>query len=65
MEMTGEQLIPASQKDTWNALNDTEILKACVPGCESIEPTGEPQRIRSNLNNGLKSLPVRLRRDAA
>ena len=31
----------------------------------SIEPTGEPQRIRSNLNNGLKSLPVRLRRDAA
>ena len=41
MEMTGEQLIPASQKDTWNALNDTEILKACVPGCESIEPTGE------------------------
>jgi len=41
MEMTGEQLIPASQQDTWNALNDTEILKACVPGCESIVSTGE------------------------
>lgn len=41
MEMTGEQLIPASQQDTWNALNDTEILKACLPGCESIESTGE------------------------
>ena len=27
--------IPASQQDTWNALNDPE-LKACVPGCESI-----------------------------
>jgi cytochrome P450 len=27
-----------------------------------IEPIGEPRRIRSNLNNGLKSLPVRLRR---
>ena len=38
MEMTGEQLIPASQQDTWNALNDPEMLKACVPGCESIEP---------------------------
>jgi carbon monoxide dehydrogenase subunit G len=34
--MTGEQLIPASQQDTWKALNDPEVLKACVPGCESI-----------------------------
>jgi carbon monoxide dehydrogenase subunit G len=41
MEMTGEQLVPASQQDTWNALNDPEILKACIPGCESIERTGE------------------------
>jgi uncharacterized protein len=41
MEMTGEQLIRASQLDTWNALNDPEILKASVPGCESIEKTGE------------------------
>jgi carbon monoxide dehydrogenase subunit G len=40
MEMTGEQLIPASQADTWTALNDPEILKACIPGCESIERTG-------------------------
>ena len=37
MEMSGEQSIPASQADTWAALNDPEILKACVPGCESIE----------------------------
>lgn len=37
MEMSGEQLVPASQADTWEALNDPEILKACVPGCESIE----------------------------
>lgn len=37
MEMTGEQLIPASQGDTWNALNEPEFLKACIPGCESIE----------------------------
>jgi carbon monoxide dehydrogenase subunit G len=37
MEMSGEQLIPASQADTWAALNDPEVLKACVPGCESIE----------------------------
>ena len=41
MEMSGEQLIPATQAQTWAALNDPEILKACVPGCESIEKTGE------------------------
>jgi cholest-4-en-3-one 26-monooxygenase len=36
-----------------------EELLATFPG---IELTGEPVRIRSNLNNGLKSLPVRLTR---
>ena len=43
MEMTGEQLINASQAATWAALNDPEILKDCVPGCETIELTGENQ----------------------
>ena len=41
MEMTGEQLVPAPQQETWKALNDPEILKACIPGCESIERTAE------------------------
>jgi len=40
MEMTGEQLIPASQADTWTALNDPRILMACIPGCESMERSG-------------------------
>ena len=43
MEMTGEQLIHASQADTWAALNDTEVIKACVPGCESIERTSDTE----------------------
>ena len=43
MEMSGEQLIPASQQQTWDALNDPEMLKQCVPGCESIDPIGENQ----------------------
>ncbi len=43
MEMRGEQLIPASQQQTWDALNDPAMLKQCVPGCESIEPDGENQ----------------------
>jgi len=41
MEMSGEQLIPASQQKVWDALNDPEMLKACVPGCEAIEPAGD------------------------
>src|SRR5689334_382625 len=41
MEMSGEQLVPAPQQAVWDALNDPEMLKACVPGCESIEPAGE------------------------
>jgi hypothetical protein len=45
MEMTGEQLIPASQADTWAALNDPEVLKACIPGCESIEKSGDNEYV--------------------
>lgn len=45
MEMTGEQLIHASQAQTWAALNDPAILKECVPGCESIERTGDNEYV--------------------
>lgn len=37
MDMTGEQRIAASRAKVWEALNDPETLKACIPGCESIE----------------------------
>ena len=37
MEMSGEQRIPLAQQRVWEALNDPEILKACIPGCESID----------------------------
>ena len=41
MEMTGEQHIPLPQQRVWEALNDPEILKACIPGCESIDRVSE------------------------
>ena len=37
MDMSGEQRIPLSQQRVWEALNDPEVLKACIPGCESID----------------------------
>ena len=41
--MTGEQLVPLPQKETWQALNDTQVLKECVPGCETLEKVSETQ----------------------
>jgi hypothetical protein len=41
MEMTGERRIPAPREAVWNALNDTEALRAAIPGCETLERTGE------------------------
>jgi uncharacterized protein len=41
MDLTGQQLIPASVEYTWQALNDPETLKACINGCDSIEETAE------------------------
>lgn len=41
MEIKGERLIPASVRDTWDALNDPEVLKVCIAGCESLERDGD------------------------
>jgi uncharacterized protein len=41
MELTETHSLPIAQQRTWEALNDTEILRACIPGCESIDADGE------------------------
>ncbi|OVZ63727.1 hypothetical protein CDO44_03460 [Pigmentiphaga sp. NML080357] len=45
MEMAAERLIEAPRNEVWRCLNDPEVLKACIPGCESIEATG-PDRYK-------------------
>ena len=37
MKMNGEQLIAAPRSRVWDALNDPEVLKQCIPGCQSLE----------------------------
>ncbi len=37
MEMNGSRTVPADIETTWRALNDPEVLKACIAGCESVE----------------------------
>ncbi|NJM91591.1 MAG: carbon monoxide dehydrogenase subunit G [Rhodospirillaceae bacterium] len=52
MELTGQERIAAPRTRVWQALNDPEILKACIPGCESIEvlsPTEMKARVALKL----------------
>ncbi len=41
MEMNEQRTIPATRDSVWEALNNPEILKAAMPGCESFDATGE------------------------
>ncbi|MBC9205737.1 carbon monoxide dehydrogenase [Roseomonas aerophila] len=40
MEMTGERRIEAPRDIVWQGLNDPEILRESIPGCESVDRTG-------------------------
>ncbi len=41
MKMSGEVALPADRQTVWNKLNDPEVLKACIPGCQTLEKSGE------------------------
>ena len=41
MEMSGERSINAPRSQVWEALNDPQVLKACIPGCEEIDKTSD------------------------
>ena len=43
MELLGKRLIPAPVVATWAALNDLDVLRSCIPGCESLAQV-EPDR---------------------
>ena len=43
MDMQGSRQLAITQQQAWDALNDPEVLKACIPGCDKVEPTGENQ----------------------
>ena len=37
MDLKGEYRINASRENVWKMINDPEVLKACIPGCESLQ----------------------------
>jgi len=43
MELSGERRIPAPREAVWRALNDPEILRHCIPGCEALEKVSETE----------------------
>lgn len=41
MEMKGEQRIAAPRARVWEALNDPDVLRQCIPGCQSLDKVGD------------------------
>jgi len=47
MDFSGRYVIPAPADAVWAAINDPEILKYCIPGCEEIEKTSPTDFVAS------------------
>jgi len=43
MTMTGEHQLAASREMVWAKLNDAEVLKACIPGCEEFDKLSDTE----------------------
>lgn len=43
LELTGEYELPQDRQTVWAALNDPEMLKKCIPGCESLEKLSDTE----------------------
>lgn len=43
MILEGDSFIPASRAKVWQALNDPDVLRACIPGCQSLEKLSDTQ----------------------
>ena len=43
MDLKGERRLPVDRATAWRALNDPEVLRACIPGCGSVEKTIEDE----------------------
>lgn len=43
MDMQGARQLAITQQQAWDALNDPEVLKTCIPGCDKVEASGDNQ----------------------
>jgi uncharacterized protein len=58
MELQGSVTIPATPKQVWQALNDPEVLRQCIPGCEEVQQIS-PEEMHARVL--LRMGPVRAR----
>lgn len=45
MDMNGSQRIEASRETVFAGLNDVDVLRQCIPGCDSIEKTSDTEMV--------------------
>jgi carbon monoxide dehydrogenase subunit G len=43
MTMQGEVVLAADRAKVWSALNEPEVLKVCIPGCEALEKVSDTE----------------------
>ena len=43
MDMQGSRHLAVTQQQAWDALNDPEVLKVCIPGCEQLDKTSDTE----------------------
>lgn len=56
MEMTGEHLVPASRAAVWEALNDADVLRQCIPGCTALDKVSDTELLGKSV---LKIGPIK------
>ena len=62
MDMNGSQTINAPIEAVWRGLNDPDILRRCIPGCEALEKTSDTDMTATVV---LKIGPVKARFEGA
>ena len=55
MDMQGNRQLGVTQQQAWEALNNPDVLKACIPGCDKIESVSPEQFV---IGMALKIGPV-------
>jgi carbon monoxide dehydrogenase subunit G len=43
MDLTGEYIIAAPRQKVWEALNDADVLRKCIPGCETLDKQSDTE----------------------
>lgn len=60
MDLTGEYTIPASREAVWAGLNDPEVLKVCIPGCDEMEKTSDTE-FKANITAKIGAVRAKLK----